>query len=90
MKIIGLTGSIGMGKSETAKMFQTLGVPVFDADAAVHALQAKGGRAIPHIEAAFPGVIEDGVLDRAKLGERVFKDGAARKKAGKHHSPHGG
>lgn len=80
MKIIGLTGSIGMGKSETAKMFRALGVPVFDADATVHALQAKGGRAIPHIEAAFPGVITDGVLDRARLGEIVFSDDAARKK----------
>lgn len=79
MKIIGLTGSIGMGKSETAKMFRALGVPVFDADATVHALQAEGGRAIPPIGAAFPDVITDGVLDRSSLGKLVFKDDEARK-----------
>jgi len=78
MKIIGLTGSIGMGKSETAGMFRDLGVPVFDADAAVHQLQAKDGRALPAIEAAFPGVIEAGVLDRQKLGAIVFADAAAK------------
>lgn len=79
MITIGLTGSIGMGKSETAKMFQSLGVPVFDADAAVHALQAKDGKAIPMIEAAFPGVIKDGALDRNALGLIVFADPAAKK-----------
>lgn len=78
MKIIGLTGSIGMGKSETAGMFQGLGVPVFDADATVHRLQAKGGLALPAIDAAFPGVIEAGVLDRRKLGAIVFADAAAK------------
>lgn len=80
MKIVGLTGSIGMGKSETAKMFTRLGVPVFDADAEVHKLQVKDGPAIPAIDAAFPGVVEDGVLNRAKLGELVFADPAAKKR----------
>lgn len=80
MKIIGLTGSIGMGKSETAKMFTRLGVPVFDADAEVHKLQVKDGPAIPAIDAAFPGVVEDGVLNRTKLGELVFADPLAKKR----------
>jgi dephospho-CoA kinase len=79
MITIGLTGSIGMGKSETAKMFARLGVPVFDADAAVHRLQAPGGRAIAQIDAAFPGVIRDGRLDRDALGRIVFADRDARK-----------
>ncbi len=80
MKVIGLTGSIGMGKSETAGMFRELGVPVFDADAVVHKLQAPGGLAIPVIELAFPGVIEAGVLDRQKLGAIVFADTDAKKR----------
>jgi len=80
MKIIGLTGSIGMGKSETAKMFTRLGVPVFDADAEVHKLQVKDGPAIPAIDAAFPGVVEGGVLNRGKLGELVFADPTAKKR----------
>ncbi|MBL4787536.1 MAG: dephospho-CoA kinase [Kordiimonadaceae bacterium] len=78
MIIIGLTGSIGMGKSETAKMFAAEGVPVFDADAAVHSLQAKDGAAIAPIEAVFPSVITDGVLDRAKLGTIIFSDAEAK------------
>ncbi len=77
MFVLGLTGSIGMGKSETAKMFRRLGVPVYDADAAVHALQAPGGAALPAIEAAFPGVVRDGVLDRTALRDRVVGDPAA-------------
>ena len=77
MFVLGLTGSIGMGKTETAKMFRRLGVPVYDADAAVHALQAPGGPALPAIEAAFPGVVLDGVLDRAALRARVVGDAAA-------------
>jgi len=72
MIIVGLTGSIGMGKSTAAAMLQRMGVPVYDADAAVHALQARNGPALPAIEAAFPGVVKDGVLDRAALGARVF------------------
>jgi len=72
MMIVGLTGSIGMGKSTAAKMLRQMGVPVYDADAAVHALQAPGGAALPPIEAAFPGVVKDGVLDRQALGARVF------------------
>lgn len=80
MKIVGLTGSIGMGKSETAKMFHALGVPVFDADAAVHELQVKNGLAIPAVAAEFPDVIKDGELDRDALGKIVFADPAAKKK----------
>ena len=72
MMIVGLTGSIGMGKSTAAKMLRQMGVPVYDADANVHAVQAKGGAALPAIEAAFPGVVKDGVLDRQALGARVF------------------
>ncbi|MBS0526121.1 MAG: dephospho-CoA kinase [Proteobacteria bacterium] len=72
MVILGLTGSIGMGKSTAAKMLRQMGVPVYDADAAVHRLQARGGIALPPIEAAFPGVVKDGVLDRQALGARVF------------------
>ena len=72
MMIVGLTGSIGMGKSTAARMLRQMGVPVYDADANVHALQARGGAALPAIEAAFPGVVKDGVLDRQALGARVF------------------
>lgn len=72
MVIVGLTGSIGMGKSTAAKMLREMGVPVYDADAAVHALQAPGGAVLPGIEAAFPGVVKAGVLDRQALGARVF------------------
>lgn len=74
MVIVGLTGSIGMGKSTAATMLRQMGVPVYDADAAVHALQAPGGAALPPIEAAFPGVVKNGVLDRQALGARVFGD----------------
>ena len=72
MLLIGLTGSIGMGKSETAKMFARLGLPVYDADAAVHELYAKGGAAVAPIEEAFPGVVKDGAIDREELGKRVL------------------
>jgi len=68
---IGLTGSIGMGKSETAKMFARLGIPVYDADAAVHRLYSKGGAAVAPIEAAFPGTVKDGAVDRAELSKHV-------------------
>ena len=73
--VIGLTGSIGMGKSETAKLFAAEGVPVFDADAAIHALYA--GKAAPMIEAAFPGSTRGGAVDRAALAEIVTADGSA-------------
>lgn len=75
--ILGLTGSIGMGKSAVAAMFQGLGVPVFDADAAVHALQGPGGALLPAIEAAFPGTTGPQGVDRPKLGAAVFGDPAA-------------
>ncbi len=71
MIIVGLTGSIGMGKSTTSAMFQAEGVPVYDADAAVHALYAKGGAGVAPVEAAFPGVVVDGAIDRAKLSAQV-------------------
>jgi dephospho-CoA kinase len=70
--VLGLTGSIGMGKSATASIFRRLGVPVHDADATVHALY--GGRAAPLIEKAFPGTVTDGIVDRAKLGAAVLHD----------------
>jgi dephospho-CoA kinase len=75
MLILGLTGSIGMGKSTTAKLFAEAGVPVYDADAAVH--QLYEGEAAPAIEAAFPGTVADGKVDRAKLSARVVHDPAA-------------
>ncbi len=75
MLILGLTGSIGMGKSTTAKLFAEAGVPVYDADAAVH--QLYEGEAAPAIEAAFPGTTAGGKVDRAKLSERVVHDPAA-------------
>ncbi|PIC02053.1 dephospho-CoA kinase [Caulobacter sp. X] len=71
MLILGLTGSIGMGKSTTAAMFEAEGVPVYDSDAAVHALYAAGGAAVAPVEAAFPGVVTDGAIDRAKLSAKV-------------------
>ncbi|GAK43712.1 dephospho-CoA kinase [Tepidicaulis marinus] len=70
--LIGLTGSIGMGKSETAKMFARLGVPVYDADAAVHELYAPGGAAVAPLEEAFPGTVKDGMVDREELSKRVL------------------
>lgn len=79
MIVVGLTGSIGMGKSTTAAMFEAEGVPVYDADAAVHALYASGGTAVAPIEAAFPGVVRDGAVDRALLSERVVGNAEAMK-----------
>jgi dephospho-CoA kinase len=73
-KILGLTGSIGMGKSTVAAMMRELGVPVFDADAAVHVLQGPGGALLPEIEAAFPGTTGAAGVDRPKLGAAVFGD----------------
>jgi dephospho-CoA kinase len=72
MTVLGLTGSIGMGKSAVTAMFRRLGVPVFDADAAVHVLQGPGGALLPAIEARFPGTTGPGGVDRAKLGSAVF------------------
>ena len=80
MIIVGLTGSIGMGKSTTSAMFQAEGVPVYDADAAVHALYAKDGAAVAPVEAAFPGVVVDGAIDRAKLSTHVVGKPEALKK----------
>jgi len=77
MRIIGLTGSIGTGKTTAARMLARLGFPVHDADATVHALFARGGGAVAAVEAAFPGVVHDGAVDRAALGRRVFGDDAA-------------
>lgn len=74
MVILGLTGSIGMGKSTAAAMLEALGVPVYDSDAAVHRLIGPGGRAVAPIAAAFPGSDKDGAIDRAALGNRVFND----------------
>jgi dephospho-CoA kinase len=73
--VIGLTGAIGMGKSETAKLFAAEGVPVFDADAAIHDLYA--GEAAGAVEAAFPGSTKNGGVDRAALGRQVMGDAAA-------------
>jgi len=75
MRILGLTGSIGMGKSTTAKLFTEAGVPVYDADAAVHKIYE--GEAAPAIEAAFPGTTVGGKVDRAKLSAKVVHDQAA-------------
>lgn len=80
MKVWGLTGSIGMGKSTAARAFSRLRVPIFDADAAVHALQARGGRAVRPIAAAFPGSVRDGAVDREALRRAVLGDPAALKR----------
>lgn len=74
MKTLALTGSIGMGKSTVAAMFAEAGIPVFDADATVRALQAKGGRLVPTIEARFPGTTRDGAVDRDALSAAVLHD----------------
>ncbi len=75
--LVGLTGSIGMGKSTAARMLNQMGVPVFDADAEVHRLQGPGGALIPAIEAAFPGTTGPDGVDRAALGAQVFGNDAA-------------
>ncbi|HMI14074.1 MAG TPA: dephospho-CoA kinase, partial [Bradyrhizobium sp.] len=78
MIVLGLTGSIGMGKSTTAKLFAEAGVPVYDADATVHMLYE--GEAVSAIEAAFPGTTANGKVDRSKLSARVVHDPAAIKR----------
>lgn len=74
MYILGLTGSIAMGKSETARMFRRLRVPVIDSDAIVHQLFAKGGALVPKVDALFPGVAVNGAIDRNRLGIVVLSD----------------
>jgi len=72
--VLGLTGSIGMGKSTTAGLFAEEGARVYDSDAVVHGLYAPGGAAVAPVETAFPGVLRDGGVDRAALGRRVLGD----------------
>ncbi|WP_298400012.1 dephospho-CoA kinase [Sphingobium sp.] len=79
MRVYGLTGSIGMGKSAVAAMFRKAGVPLFDADAEVHRLQGPGGGLLPAIEARFPGTTGAKGVDRAKLGAAVFGNQQERK-----------
>lgn len=80
MIVIGLTGSIGMGKSTTAAMFAEAGIPVYDADAEVAALYAPGGAAVKPVGEAFPGVVKDGAVDRDALSARVLNDAEALKR----------
>lgn len=77
MIVLGLTGSIGMGKSTAANILRRMGLPLHDADAAVHRLLGKGGAAVAEVKAAFPGVVTKGAVDRRRLGAKVFKDEAA-------------
>jgi dephospho-CoA kinase len=77
MRIIGLTGGIGMGKSTAAAAFRRARIPVFDADLAVHRLQAKGGRAVKVIGATFPGTVRNGAIDRPALRHAVLGNRAA-------------
>jgi dephospho-CoA kinase len=77
MYLLGLTGSIAMGKSTAAAIFRALGVPVFDADAAVHGLLAPGGAAVAAVSAAFPACLADGAIDRRALGRIAFAEPAA-------------
>jgi dephospho-CoA kinase len=80
MIVIGLTGSIGMGKSTAAAMFRALGIPVQDSDAAVHRMFAKGGTAVAAVRRAFPDAVKNGAVDRAALGKLVYGDPAALKR----------
>ena len=77
MIVLGLTGSIGMGKTVAARNFARLGVPVFEADAVVHELLGPAGAAVAPVGAAFSGTVRGGAVDRAALGDRVFGDGPA-------------
>jgi dephospho-CoA kinase len=74
VKVLGLTGSIAMGKTTAARMLRRLGVPVHDADAAVHRALGKGGAAVPEIARLWPNAVTDGAVDRAALGAEVFED----------------
>jgi dephospho-CoA kinase len=78
--VIGLTGSVGMGKSATAAMFAEAGAPVYDADAEVRRLYAEGGAAVAPVGAAFPGVVVGGAVDRGRLGDIVLEDPQARRR----------
>ncbi|NTU76628.1 MAG: dephospho-CoA kinase [Alphaproteobacteria bacterium] len=78
--VIGLTGSIGMGKTTAAKILKGLGLSVFDADKAVHALMRKGGKAVKPIATLFPEAVESGAIQRRKLGHAVFQDPGRLKK----------
>jgi dephospho-CoA kinase len=80
MRVIGLTGGIGMGKSTVAAMFRCHGFAIFDADAMVRALQAPHGAALPAIAATFPGTVHQGVLDRAALRTRILTDPTAKRR----------
>ncbi len=80
MFVLGLTGSIGMGKTTAANMLRRMGLPLHDADRAVHRLLAKDGAAVAAVEAAFPGVVANGVVDRERLAGQVFEDQAALKR----------
>ena len=80
MIILGLTGSIGMGKSTTGRMFADEGALLWDADAAVHRLYARGGAAVEPLSEAFPGVVVDGAVDRARLAEALGRDETAFKR----------
>ncbi len=80
MIVLGLTGSIGMGKTTVAKMLRRMGLPLHDADRAVHRLLARGGAGVAAVEAAFPGVVANGAVDRERLAGQVFEDRAALKR----------
>jgi dephospho-CoA kinase len=78
--ILGLTGSIGMGKSTTARLIAEEGAPVYDSDAIVHALYAKGGGAVEAVGREFPAALKDGAIDRSALSQAVLADDAAMKR----------
>lgn len=80
MKIIGLTGSIAMGKSTVAIMLRRMGIPLFDADRVVHELIKPKGAALPLVQQAFPQMVEDGILDRMAMAQLIFNDVAAKKR----------
>jgi len=77
MRVLGLTGSIAMGKSTAARLLRRMHVPVYDSDTEIHKLLARGGDGVAPVAAAFPGVVKDGAVDRAALGARVFADATA-------------